>query len=233
MTDDDVREAVRFFWQSRVGQLTSQRDRGVSDQGSRGAVTGGANMDGFVELIRREVLGEGFDESEVFTKRGVELPGFFRPTKKWDLLVVRDGRLYAAIEVKSQVGSLGNNFNNRSEEAIGNAVDIWTAYREEVFAAEVQPWVGYIMHLEDSPKSTTPVSVAEPHFGVLPEFRDASYADRYRILCKKLVLERHYSGAALITSARTAAKDGEFREPDPALSLSAFVRALRGSIRQV
>ncbi len=39
--------------------------------------------------------------------------------KKWDLLVV-EGCLIAAIEFKSQVGSFGNNYNNRTEEALGS-----------------------------------------------------------------------------------------------------------------
>jgi hypothetical protein len=29
--------------------------------------------------------------------------------------------------------SFGNNFNNRSEEAIGSASDIWIAYREAIW----------------------------------------------------------------------------------------------------
>ena len=54
---------------------------------------------------------------------------FYRPTKKWDLVVIDRGMLVAAVELKSQVGpSFGNNFNNRTEEAIGNAVDVWRAY---------------------------------------------------------------------------------------------------------
>ena len=41
------------------------------------------------------------------------LPGYFRPTKLWDLLVTYKGQLIAAIELKSHVGpSFGNNFNN-------------------------------------------------------------------------------------------------------------------------
>jgi hypothetical protein len=68
----------------------------------------------------------------VRTKR--ELPGFFRPTKDWDMLVVHEGHLIAAVEFKSQRGpSFGNNFNNRTEEAIGNATDLWTAFREGAY----------------------------------------------------------------------------------------------------
>ena len=71
-------------------------------------------------------------EKYVFRKRLLELPGFFRPTKEWDLLVVKDGHLIAVIEAKSQVGpSLGNNFNNRTEEAMGSAIDLWKSYRRK------------------------------------------------------------------------------------------------------
>ena len=58
------------------------------------------------------------------------LPGFFRPTKLWDLLVVHKGELIAAIELKSQIDLPWQQFQQRTEEAIGTAHDLWTAYRE-------------------------------------------------------------------------------------------------------
>ena len=68
------------------------------------------------------------------------LPGYYRPEKKWDLLVVSNNQLVTAIEFKSQVGpSFGNNFNNRVEEAVGSATDIWTAYREKRFGTNPRP----------------------------------------------------------------------------------------------
>ena len=83
----------------------------------RSAVTGGAQMDGFIDLFTDLITQSGISAHYVFRKKAVELPGFFRPSKEWDLLVVRDGTLIAAIEAKSQVGpSFGNNFNNRTEE---------------------------------------------------------------------------------------------------------------------
>ena len=54
----------------------------------------------------------------VYCEKYVEIPGWYRPEKKWDLLVVADNKLLAGIEFKSQVGSFGNNYNNRTEEAI-------------------------------------------------------------------------------------------------------------------
>ena len=121
----------------------------------------------------------------MLNRRVLTLPGFFRPTKLWDLLVVRDGRLIAAIEFKSQVGpSFGNNANNRAEEAIGTAVDLWTAYREGAFGETPKPFLGYFFLLEDAPESRSPVEESSPHFAVFPEFAQASYADRYNILCQ-------------------------------------------------
>jgi len=61
----------------------------------------------------------------------LELPGYYRSEKKWDLIALSGGELVAAMEFKSQVGpSFGNNFNNRCEEAIGSATDFWVAFRE-------------------------------------------------------------------------------------------------------
>jgi len=102
-------------------------------------MTGGAQMDGFVDLFRNAILAAGVDHPDIYVNAAVELPGYFRPTKAWDLLVVRGGQLVLALEAKSQVGSFGNNFNNRVEEAIGSAEDLWTAYREGKFNSAQEP----------------------------------------------------------------------------------------------
>lgn len=135
-------------------------------------------MNGFVELVRELLCENGLPKAQVYCEKHVELPGWYRPEKKWDLLVVSDGRLIAGIEFKSQVGSFGNNYNNRTEEAIGSATEIWSAYREGAFKPSARPWLGYLMLLEEAPESTRPVQAREPHFKVFPEFKDASYARR-------------------------------------------------------
>ena len=58
-----TREAVRFYWKTRFKQLKKQRDAGGSDQGSRSAVTGGAQMNGFVELLTKLVTEAGIDRA--------------------------------------------------------------------------------------------------------------------------------------------------------------------------
>ena len=131
-----VAEAVRHFWLTRERQGLRQGGgaRG-RDRGARSAVTGGAQLDGFAHLVSELLAESGIPNSTIFKKKqGAILPGFFRPTKEWDLVVVVDGLLLAALEFKSQVGpSFGNNYNNRTEEALGSATDLITAYREGAF----------------------------------------------------------------------------------------------------
>jgi len=125
-----ISDAVAHYWQTRKSQREKQKKRGVSDAGLRSAVTGGAQMDGFIRLFTDTIIDAGMEERFIFRKKLLQLPGFFRPTKEWDLLVVKNGRLVAAIEAKSQVGpSFGNNFNNRTEEAMGSALDLLDGFQ--------------------------------------------------------------------------------------------------------
>ena len=222
-----TKKAVAHYWEARTTQREKQEHSGKADQGLRSAVTGGAQMDGFIGLFSDLITSAGIPERFVFRRKAVELPGFFRPTKQWDLLVVRGNTLVACIEAKSQVGpSFGNNFNNRTEEAMGSALDLWTAYREHAYQASPQPFLGYFFMLEDCDASNRPVSVQEPHFKVFPEFVNASYIRRYELFCRKLVLERHYTASAFITSSMENGIDGQFATPADDVSVECFARIL-------
>jgi len=224
--------AVQAFWDTRVAAVEQQKLKGVVDQGERAGVTNGKNMDGFVNLIAELVAANGLDDAELYMTRGVNtLPGYFRPTKDWDLLVVRKGVLIAALELKSQVGpSFGNNFNNRTEEAIGSAVDLWTAFREGALGDQPRPFIGWMAHVEEAPGSIRPIRVAEPHFPVLPDLKNLSYLQRYDQLCRRLVLENLYTEAALITSTREDGAKGKYSEISEATSFRRFVVAFAAHI---
>jgi hypothetical protein len=222
-----VSQAIAQYWLTRQRQSQRQIQLGRADQGARSAVTGGAQMNGFIHLITELMLKAGANDSNIFHNKKLELPGFFRPTKEWDLLFVRDDQLILALEAKSQVGpSFGNNFNNRTEEAIGSALDLWTAYREGAYNKSVKPWLGYVFLLEDCPESRRPVKVKEPHFKVLPEFVNASYAERYELFCRKLVRERHYNVAAYLLSDKVNGLKGRYLEPADDLKFEIFARSL-------
>lgn len=226
-----AREAAKAFWGNREAARQKQLESGKIDQGERAGVTAGKNMDGFLALVRDIIRANGLAHAEIHHNRAMlTLPGYFRPTKLWDLLVIYKGELIAAIELKSQVGSFGNNFNNRTEEAIGTAHDLWTAYREGAFGKQPRPFVGWLMMVEDATGSRSAVKDKSPHFPIFDEFKGASYLMRYDLLCQKLVQEQLYTTATLITSPRSAAETGEFSEMSAMTGLKTFVASLAGHI---
>lgn len=226
-----AREAVQAFWGNRDKARQKQIEAGNADAGERGSVTAGKNMDGFIALVIDIVRANGLRHANIHQQRALlTLPGYFRPTKLWDVLVIHQGRLVAALEFKSQVGSFGNNFNNRTEEAIGTAHDLWTAYREGAFGKQPRPFVGWLMLVEDAPGSRAAVRDSSPHFPVFREFQGVSYVQRYNLLCQRLVQEQLYTAASMITSPRTAAEDGGYTELDQMTGLRTFVTSLAGHI---
>lgn len=225
--DKRLRLAVKQFWSTRETQAQKQGAvSGFRDAGARTAVTGGHQMDGFILLVRDYLCENGLARADVHCEKRLELPGWYRPEKKWDLLVVSDGHLLAGIEFKSQVGSFGNNYNNRTEEAIGSAADIWAAYREGAFKPSARPWLGYLMLLDRAPGSVRPVRAQEPHFKVFPEFKAASYAKRYEILLTKLVRERLYDAACFLMSDARSGQRGRYQEPALELCFKNFMASL-------
>jgi Restriction endonuclease XhoI len=90
--------------------------------------------------------------------------------------------------------------------------------------------VGYLCLLEDSPASRAPVKDISPNFPVVPEYRNASYAKRYDILCTKLIMEGFYSAASVILSPRSASKTGVYPEMNEMTGLKSVVTTLAGRI---
>jgi hypothetical protein len=222
-----LKDAVSFFWRTRAGQSEKQGgEDSDKDRGDRSAVTGGKHLDGFRELVALLLEEAGLKRATIYWRKKTELPGWYRAEKNWDLLVVADGKLVAIVEFKSQVGSFGNNFNNRTEEALGNASDLRAAYEEGAFSLSERPWLGYLMLLEDVAGSNSPVKVKEPHFRVFPDFRDASYAERYNQLLTKLMRKRLYEACCFLMSSSEGGLKGEYREPNQELCFRTFVTSL-------
>lgn len=229
-------EAIKHFWGAREIAAQKQRERGGNDQGNRAGVTAGKNLDVFIKMVRQLVNDNGIHDLDIHTDGRINLtiPGYYRPTKNWDLLVVSKGKLIAAIEFKSQVGpSFGNNFNNRVEEAIGNAVDLTTAFREGAFGYSQKPFVGYLFVLEDCDGSMKPVRIQSPHFDTLEEFHDTSYAQRYEILCRKLVHEQLYDAASLLLTGRESGQEGGYHELSEMTSGRRFAITLAGKVASI
>lgn len=222
-------DAVQQFWRGRSAQQQKQVEGGRIDAGTRGAVTGGTHM-GALEVLVSDLLEEtGLRKLDIKKRTGLELPGYYRPEKRWDLLVVSEGQLIAAIEFKSQVGpSFGNNYNNRVEEAIGNATDLKTAFREGRLGPS-RPFMGYFFLLEDAAAVHTPVGNKAPYFSVDPIFIGASYSRRYELLCQRLVYEQLYDATCLTLS--TNADPTQVSHAAPAQDFRQFTAKLQGHAR--
>jgi hypothetical protein len=89
------------------------------------------------------------------------------------------------------------------------------------------------MLLEDCETSRSPVKVLEPHFPVFPEFKAASYRERYRILIEKLLRDRLYDRGCFLLSTPRSAKTGAYVEPDPELTFAKLITPLIAQVSAV
>lgn len=221
-------EAITGIEASREGAATRQRESGRSDAGLRGQVTSGGHLDPLANVIANVLVDAGLNRDSIYIKQKLELPGYFRPEKKWDLLAFHDGELVAAIELKSIWSSYGNNMNNRAEEAIGSGYDFRLANKNELFGKSV-PWLGYVFVIKDDPAIHAPKSSRNPHFAVDPAFDGASYLDRSILTCRRLVAERVYDRAFY---AVCDASSRTMSEPASDMTWSKFEAALRGKVAE-
>jgi hypothetical protein len=225
-------DAVKHFWRTRTSQHKNQGlVSGKKDAGNRAAVTGGKHADGFVNLIAEIVKDAELPNFEVLVHTAVRkhrtLPGYFRPCKEWDVVVLSNRDLLAVVEIKSQVGSFGNNFNNRVEEALGSATDFWMSYKSGNLKPSAKPWLGYLFMLEERPSSLRPTKRIElSPYAVDEKFQNLSYAQRYEVVCQRMVREMLYDSACFFTSNAKDGMRGKFKEPNEELSIKNFARSL-------
>lgn len=230
--EDRVSEAVKSFWNVR----------------QTFGVRSGKTLDGFVELLTWVVHNNGLPEAVVVTGRQAQLPGFFRPTKSWDIVLLNNDTLIAAIELKSIADSFGKNANNRNEEVLGSGIDIKEAFEENAFEGITRLFTGYLILVEDCPETLTSVQIQMKHFRAMKEFmmnpesRDemyvkgssglfptvdgVSYMERFDILCRRLMQKNLYTAASVIKSPRSGINDGEYSAVSRDTSIKAFLASL-------
>lgn len=215
--------AVRSYWSVR----TSQGVTGLGE-GSGADVRGGRHFDELQQLVAQPFLEAGFLPNQLKTGRRATLPGYYRPTKDWDLVVTDGDTLVAAFELKSLGGpSFGNNFNNRAEEAIGNASDLWKAY-EVGSLGRVRPWAGYFFLIEDHPRSRTPVRNTVGAGSIAAELRGLTYCERAENLCGRLLQDQLYDAVCFATSSRDPNEIPN--EPNNEMTWSAFLRSINARL---
>lgn len=234
-----VADSVQIFWTVR----------------ERDGVRSGKTLDAFTDLLTWIVHSHGLPQAKLLTGRQAQVPGYFRPTKSWDILIMNDNTLIAAIELKSIADSFGKNANNRNEEALGSGVDIKEAFEEGAFEGLTRLFTGYIILVEDCPSTMGNVQIQMKHFRAMEEFmlkpetreslyvrnskgefstiEGISYMERFDILCRRLMQKKLYTAASVIKSPRTAIEDGAYDSVSRDTSIKAFLASLASHVETI
>lgn len=222
--------AVKDFWGVRKTQQEAQILKGTPDAGSRGAVTAGKHLDAVQRVILQALQDGGADPDWLVTGRSAAVPGWFRERKAFDVVATDGEHLFVTIELKSQVGSFGNNQNNRIEEAVGQVHDHYVAGSKGLLPG-LAPWFGYVLLVEATPESTS----ARPTTGRTvipadPTFHGLSYVGRYVVAFDRMVTEKLVDAACV---AITNQDDGSVTYPSPAMTFQHFAVALHNRMRAI
>jgi hypothetical protein len=227
VTRADFEVAVRAYWDARQDQLAASAIGGAVGAGSAGSVRGGRHFNAVTALLARFFLDVGYPPEAILTRQS-QLPGYYRPQKQWDLLVVHNDTLVAAFELKSLgAPSFGNNYNNRIEEALGSAVDLRRSSQTGGQPGG-KPWLGYVFLMQDAQGSREPVRVAEGLFAVDPVWQvNRSYQQRFSIFCERILGDGLYDAVCYVVSSPESPVPVE---PTPVLDWQHFSAAVHARI---
>jgi Restriction endonuclease XhoI len=220
----DLGTAIAAYWAAKEDQKAAAEAIRSTAEGTAKSVRGGGHFNPVANLLARFFTDAGYPtESIAASGRKTVLPGHFRPNKAWDLVVVHKEVLVAAIELKALGGpSYGNNYNNRVEEALGNAVDLAHANRAGLTGRE-KPWLGYFFLLDDSPEARQPREPrTNPTIPTGPEWPVLSFRERFSLTGRRLLDESLYDAVCYVTASSTQPTP---MEPEPLLDWRHFSAA--------
>lgn len=219
--------SCRSYWTTRDSQAITGGGEGLA-----AAVRAGKHFGSLEDLVESVFIDCGYSSHNFLRSVSATVPGYYRSTKTWDLIVRDRGTLVAALELKGLGAvSVGNNFNNRTEEAIGNATDLWLLHSRKAAFGPVRPWCGFMFLLEDYEKTSYPVQQRASPWPLEPEFRGSSYKDRGAILSSRMMAEGLYDAVCYVTSNADPTKPAE--EPIAELTWQRFVAAIQARVAYV
>ncbi|MDH6123193.1 PaeR7I family type II restriction endonuclease [Kitasatospora sp. GP82] len=225
----DFEDAIAAYWGVKQAQNAQSAIKAAVGAGTAGSVRGGKHFDSIAALLAKFFLEAGYppESIRVTKSQGLELPGYYRPQKQWDVVVAYENTLVAAFELKALGGpSFGNNYNNRVEEALGSAVDLRRAALADLYPGE-KPWLGYFFIMQDEAGSRRPVKPAKGALPVEDIWHGKSYQDRFGIFCQRLMAEQLYDAVCYVTSSADEPKP---TEPVASLDWRHFSAAINARI---
>ncbi|RJF40937.1 hypothetical protein D4740_10415 [Actinomyces sp. 2119] len=185
-------------------------------------------MNGVRDLVRDIFIEAGMPEESIVYEPF--LPGFYRARKRWDMAVAYKDVLVAALEFKSQVGSVGKNINNRLEEVLGSGADTWAAQTRNSAFGEIDPWLGYVFVLREDEETEALNRSVNALFPTDQMFAGLSYCQRYQKMVQRLMDDNIYQGAWFITTKIDASNRVSYDEPLDVATGRAFRAAVRNRV---
>jgi hypothetical protein len=219
--------AIEDFWFQRDAQIVQLEDGGKAG----GAARANGHMGGFTELVAKMFIDAGIPRSCIKTGKPY-LPGYYRVRKQWDLVVIYRSTLVAAVEFKSQVGSVAKNINNRFEEALGTSADTWAAQEKNQTYADVPPWLGYVLVLQETEETEKPNRPVKALFPTDPEFTGMSYSRRYQEMLRRFIGENVYQAGWFVTTKHDDTTI-TYLEPLATATARSFATAIQGRVAWV
>lgn len=219
--------AVSLFWTTRADQIAALQDKGLTGGAARAA----GHMNGIRDLVCDIFKAAGIPLSSIVFEP--YLPGYYRARKKWDLAISYKGALVAALEFKSQVGSVSKNLNNRFEEALGSATDTWAAQTKFAPYGDIPPWLGYVFVLREDAETEKPGRSTEALFPTDEMFKGMSYNQRYQEMLRRFMGDNIYQAGWFITTKIDGEGRVSYNEPLATASGRAFRAAVEGRVRFV
>ena len=224
-TEARITEALRAWVDIRAQQSTASVAGGRAQTGRRAAVTGGKHLEPLSALVVEQVQALGVEGLELRHNRGATLAGYYRPSKSWDLLVVREGQPLLAVEYKSMSGSEGKNLNNRADEVFGIAEDARAAEAHGILPSGLLRAYIFVMGANDD--STRPVGVGNVVGTPDPVFDGASYLERMAIMCERMRDAGLYD---LVWAVGVVEEPFSWFEPRASVGWDTFTRELESGL---
>jgi hypothetical protein len=224
---DPTQAAVSLFWRDRADQASALLDAGKSGGEARAA----RHLSGIRDLVAAVFVEAGMPEETIIHEP--YLPGYYRARKRWDMAVYHKNSLVAALEFKSQAGSVRKNQNNRLEEALGAGTDIWAAQHKNRTFGEIPPWLGYVFVLREDNETERKSANMSALFDIDPVFHGLSPSERYRVMLGRFMGDNIYQAGWFITTKQDESGLISYAEPLPTASGKAFRAAVRGRVGYV
>lgn len=228
MQNSDTEALLTNFWaqKSAAARLQIEQGRaGVGDQ-ARSA----KHMQNLNVFVHQMFIDAGLEESEVMM--GKSIPGYYRRSKNWDVVAVHKGHLVAVVELKSQVGSEGNNGNNRIEEALGNTFDATTTQELTQVFGKLPVWSVFCMVFGSDPSTAKPVRLrGTPVFPIDSAFTGMTYGRQWEIAIERFIKTKVYDAGWMLSSWLDSDGNMQYNEPVPTATLETLQTQIEARVK--